>query len=109
MRVEAVDHVEAEVRELVRRRGLDPTVEVAAVRRLIDEVLLDYEDRSLASDLPALGDPVHTARAVYDAVAGFGPLQRHFDDPEVEEVWVKYRLTGGWRRHLTWRGTHLRM
>jgi pilus assembly protein CpaF len=88
VRVEAVDHVEAEVRELVRRRGLDPTVEVAAVRRLIDEVLLDYEDRSLASDLPALGDPVHTARAVYDAVAGFGPLQRHFDDPEVEEVWV---------------------
>jgi pilus assembly protein CpaF len=89
VRVDAVDHVEAEVRELVRRRGLDPTVEAAAVRRLIDEVVGDYEERTLTGDLPVLGDRHHGARAVYDAVAGFGPLQRHLDDPEVEAVWVK--------------------
>jgi Flp pilus assembly CpaF family ATPase len=88
VRVEAVDHVEAEVRELVRRRGLDPAVEAAAVRRLVDEVLGDYEERTLTSDLPALGDRLHSARAVYDAVAGYGPLQRHLDDPEVEEIWI---------------------
>jgi len=34
-----------------------------------------------------------TAGAVWDAVAGFGPLQRHLDDPEVEEIWVNGRLT----------------
>jgi len=25
---------------------------------------------------------------VYDAVAGFGPLQRHLDDPTIEELWI---------------------
>ena len=28
------------------------------------------------------------ARDVYDAVAGFGPLQAYLDDPSVEEVWI---------------------
>jgi len=86
--VSAVDHLESEVRELVRRRGLDPAADDAGVRGLIDEVLADYEDRTLASDLPVLADRAASARAVYDAVAGLGPLQRHLDDPEVEEVWV---------------------
>ena len=84
----AVDTVEAEVRELVRRRGLDPVEDRLAMRRLIDEVVLDYDERSLSSSMPALPDPRQAARAVYDAVAGFGPLQRHLDDPEVEEIWI---------------------
>ena len=88
MRLGAVEHVEAEVRELVRRRGIDPTAEGAAVRRLIADVLGDYDDRTLSSDLPALGDSAEASRAVYDAVAGFGPLQRHLDDGEVEEIWI---------------------
>jgi pilus assembly protein CpaF len=84
----AVDIVDAEVRELIRRRGLDPTRDPAAVRRLIDEVLADYSDRALTGTLPALADPTTTARTVYDTVAGLGPLQRFLDDPEVEEIWV---------------------
>ncbi len=28
------------------------------------------------------------AKIVFDAVAGFGPLQQYFDDPEVEEIWI---------------------
>ncbi len=82
----AVDTVEAEVRELVRRRGLDPVEDRLAMRRLIDEIVLDYDERSLSSTMPQLPDPRQAARAVYDAVAGFGPLQRHLDDPEVEET-----------------------
>jgi pilus assembly protein CpaF len=39
--VSGVDTVEAEVRELVRRRGLDPIEDRAAVRRLVDEVVAD--------------------------------------------------------------------
>jgi pilus assembly protein CpaF len=84
----AVDTVEAEVRELVRRRGLDPVQDRLAMRRLIDEVVLDYDERALSSTMPVLPDPRLAARAVYDAVAGFGPLQRHLDDPEVEEIWI---------------------
>src|SRR3712207_2185569 len=84
----AVDTVEAEVRELVRRRGLDPVEDRAAVRRLVDEVISDYDDRALTSALAPLTDASIAARAVFDAVAGFGPLQRHLDDPEIEELWI---------------------
>jgi len=91
----AVDTVEAEVRELVRRRGLDPFADSAAMRQLVDDVVTDYDERSLTSSLPPLPDPRSAARAVYDSVAGFGPLQRHLDDPSVEEIWTNARLTGG--------------
>ena len=84
----AVDTVELEVRELVRRRGLDPVSDRTAVRRLVDEVVADYDERSLTSALPPLSDTRQAARSVYDAVAGFGPLQRHLDDPTVEEIWI---------------------
>ena len=78
--------VEREVRELVRRRGLDPASDPAAVRRLVDEVITDYDERALGSTLPPLPDSAH--RRVYDAVAGFGPLQQYLDDPTVEEIWI---------------------
>ena len=87
-RLAAVAAVEEEVRELVRRQGLDPVVDRALVRRLVDDVVGEYTERSLASTLPPLHDPVAAARSVFDAVAGYGELQRHLDDPEVEEVWI---------------------
>jgi pilus assembly protein CpaF len=80
--------VEDEVRELVRRGSLDPSAAPEQIRRLVDEAVADYDVRSLAGNLPALGDADVVAREVYDAVAGFGPLQRYLDDPEIEEVWV---------------------
>ena len=83
-----VEAIEAEVRELVRRRGLDPVTDRTLVRRLVDDVVAEYAERSLVSSLPPLADPVVATRFVFDAVAGFGPLQRHLDDPEVEEVWI---------------------
>jgi pilus assembly protein CpaF len=86
--VNAVEVVEDEVRELVRRRGLDPSSNPGAVRRLVDEVVAEYDDRSLSGVLPPLGDRAGAARRVFDAVAGFGPLQRYLDDPTVEEVWI---------------------
>lgn len=92
----AVDTVEAEVRELVRRRGLDPVADRHAVRRLVDEVLADYNERVLTSSLAPVADRAATVRHVYDAVAGLGPLQRHLDDPTVEEIWVNERLSDGY-------------
>lgn len=86
--VDATALVEEEVRELVRRRGLDPTVDPAELRRLVDEVVADYDERTLTGALPPLLDARRTARAVCDAVAGFGPLQAYLDDPEIEEIWL---------------------
>jgi pilus assembly protein CpaF len=86
--VDAIAVVEDEVRELVRRRGLDPAQDVTAIRRLVDDVIADYDERTLTGAMPALADRGTAARSVYDAVAGFGPLQPYLDDPEVEEIWI---------------------
>jgi pilus assembly protein CpaF len=86
--VDAAALVEDEVRELVRRRGLDPAAEPDEMQRLVDEVVADYDERAATSTVPPLADPSGVARSVYDAVAGFGPLQRYLDDPEIEEVWI---------------------
>jgi pilus assembly protein CpaF len=84
----AIAVVEDEVRELVRRRGLDPVADPAAVRRLVDEVVADYDERSVTGTLPQLVDTRAAASVVFDAVAGFGPLQKFLDDPTVEEIWI---------------------
>jgi pilus assembly protein CpaF len=80
--------VEREVRDLVRRRELDPVADADAIRLLVADVVASYEDRRLTSTLPEIVDAAATAREVYDAVAGLGPLQRFLDDPEVEEIWI---------------------
>jgi pilus assembly protein CpaF len=80
--------VEGEVRELVRRRGIDPVAEPDTVAALIDEVVSDYLDRAVTAQLPPLTETGPVARAVLDAVAGFGPLQPFLDDPTVEEIWI---------------------
>jgi pilus assembly protein CpaF len=84
----ATEHIQDEVRELVRRRGLDPLSDPRGTRLLIEEVIAHYEERVPTSTLPPLMDRSGAARYVFDALAGFGPLQRFLDDPEVEEIWV---------------------
>ena len=80
--------VEAEVRELIRRGGIDPVRDLPAMRGLVQDAVLDYDERSLAGGLPALVDVSGAVKQVLDAVAGLGPLQRYLDDPTVEEIWV---------------------
>ena len=84
----ATDHIHDEVRELIRRRGIDPVTDRRSTRLLIDEVVTHYEERVPTSSLPPVFDRPGTVRSVYDSVAGFGPLQQFFDDPEVEEIWI---------------------
>jgi len=85
----SVGIVEQEVRELVRRRGIDPAREgQAGVSKLIDEVMTDYEIRTESSNLPRFSDRGAVQKAVFDRVAGLGPLQPYMDDPEVEEIWI---------------------
>lgn len=85
---EAVAHVEDEVRELIRRSGIDPTKDQAEMRRLVTDAVQDYDERSLHGGLPVLGDPGAAVRSILSMVAGYGPLQQYFDDPTVEEIWI---------------------
>jgi pilus assembly protein CpaF len=80
--------VESEVRELIRRSGLDPARDGRALSQLVLEAVTDYDERALHGGLPALPGIDQTVKAVIDAVAGYGPLQPYFDDPLVEEIWI---------------------
>lgn len=84
------DHVLGEVRELIRRRNVDPVTDHRMARQLIEEVLTRYEERVSTSALPPILHRQAVAREVFDAVAGFGVLQRFLDDDEVEEIWVNH-------------------
>ncbi|MDY6055089.1 CpaF family protein [Micrococcus sp.] len=85
--MDAVRILEEELRELIRRRGVDPQREKERVRALIEDAASDYEARALVSSLPALPDPEAARQELFDRVAGLGPLQRLMDDTSVEEVW----------------------
>src|SRR5690606_24691210 len=84
----AVGVLENEVRELVRRRGVDPLRDRAAVDELVRDAVADYETRSALGVVTPLADPAAAGRALVAAVAGLGPLQPYLDDPEVEEIWI---------------------
>ena len=86
--MDGVGILEDEVRELIRRRGIDPVRDRPGVTALVDEVIADYDARSVLGAVPPLVEPGAAHKAVLDAVAGFGPLQVYLDDPDVEEIWI---------------------
>jgi len=86
--MDALVTVESEVRELIRRSGIDPARDVGELDRLVRDAVADYDERSLHGSLPALPSVDDAVKSVKDAVAGFGPLQQYFDDPDVEEIWI---------------------
>ena len=103
---EVLPIVEEEVRELVRRRGMDPSLgDLESLQRLVAEVVDDYEVRVHTSTLPRLSDRDGLQREVLARVGGLGPLQPLMDDPSVEEIWInapgKVFCARGGRRELT--------
>ena len=96
--------IETEVRDAVRRGGLDPLRDRPAVEELVRNAVHRLVSQSDGAT-PADGDLAAVSRQVLDDVAGFGPLQRFFDDPEVEEVWInapgKVFVARGGRSELT--------
>ena len=97
---EAVRHVEGEVRELIRRSGLDPARDSKAVRRLVQDAVQDYDERSLHGGMPTLGDQRHAVHSILAVVAGYGPLaavlrrRRRRGDLDQRAL---ARLRGPWR------------
>ena len=98
------DIIEADVREAVRRASMDPLRDRDAVEELVRAAVHRYVSRTEGSATTE-GDLAMVSRRVLDDVAGFGPLQRFFDDPEVEEVWInspgKVFVARGGRSELT--------
>jgi pilus assembly protein CpaF len=87
-RAATVELLDSRLRDAVRRQGVDPLVDRAAVRRIAEDVVGEHDRQSLSGAVP----PVENQAAVLDEllarVAGFGPLQQYLDDPAVEEVWI---------------------
>ncbi|WP_405071561.1 hypothetical protein OG558_19685 [Kribbella sp. NBC_01510] len=82
----AVELIDAQVRDVVRREGIDPLRDPGAVNAIVATVVREYDERSLTGVVPPIGDLEAVSREVHDRVAGFGPLQRFLDDPTVDRV-----------------------
>lgn len=85
---DAIGLIEADVREQIRRAGLDPLHEVEPTRQIVASVVSDYDVRSARAGLPRIQDLEAARKTVLDLVAGYGLLQPYLDDPEVEEIWI---------------------
>lgn len=98
------DLIESEVRERVRRSGIDPAEEgPGPVDDLVREVIEDYEGSVDKGSAPPLRNRAVKTKGIVDRIAGLGPLQELFDDPAVEEIWVN----GPGKVFCARRGKHL--
>jgi pilus assembly protein CpaF len=88
LEAQARSTVESRVRDSIRRAGIDPMREAALARDIISDTISTYLAECLDRDSAVPEDPEALRRALLDEVVGFGALQRFFDDPEVEEVWI---------------------
>lgn len=80
--------LEATLRDRVRREGVDPQRDVAAVRRIAESVVAAHDQRSLTGAVAPLPDARAAVAEMVANLAGFGVLQRLLDDPTVEEIWI---------------------
>ena len=70
----AVDLVDGDVRELIRRRSLDPFTNPASVRLLVRGGVADHSERSLSSALSPIGDPMAWSATCWTGWPAIGPL-----------------------------------
>jgi hypothetical protein len=83
-----VERLDAQVRELVRRDGVDPQRDALVVRRIAEAVVRDHDERSLTGQVSPVAEPSVVIGELVARVSGFGPLQQFLDDPTVEEIWI---------------------
>jgi pilus assembly protein CpaF len=86
--VDLVHQLDGQVRERVRREGVDPQREAVVVRRIAEDVVRDHDQLSLTGAVAPIADDGAMVGELVARVSGFGPLQPFLDDPEVEEVWI---------------------
>ena len=85
---ETIETLDARLRETVRRDGIDPQRDAALVRRTARQLVADHDAASLTGAVLPVEDVDATVDELVARVAGFGALQRHLDDPTVEEIWI---------------------
>lgn len=83
-----VETLDGQLRALVRRDGVDPQREVELVRGMAVRVVAEHNQRSLTGSVAPITDDEAVVEELVARIAGFGPLQRYLDDPEVEEIWI---------------------
>ena|SRR5690554_2040870 len=85
---QAVAIITDRVRERIRLDGVDLSSDRTLAGRYVHDEVQRYSEHALGGSLPLLADEQQAARDVVAAIAGFGPLQPFFDDPEIEEIWI---------------------
>jgi pilus assembly protein CpaF len=85
---ELLESLDSQLREAVRREGIDPQRDTALVRALAERLLAEHDQRSLTGAVAPVGDPAEVVAELMARVSGFGPLQRYLEDPTVEEIWI---------------------
>lgn len=83
-----VNQLDEQVRDVVRRDGVDPQADAALVRRIAESVVRAHDERSLTGEVASVQDPQAVVGELVARVSGFGPLQPYLDDPSVEEIWI---------------------
>ncbi|MCU1415283.1 MAG: CpaF family protein [Microbacteriaceae bacterium] len=84
----AVTLIAEQVRERVRRDGVDLSADRDLADRYAREEVRRYSERALGGSVPMLADEGATAREIVATITGYGALQPYFDDAEVEEIWI---------------------
>ena len=85
---EAVRIITDQVRQRVRREGVDLAANNALVEQYVRDELRRYSERALGGSAPMIADEHQATREVVAALTGFGVLQPFLDDPEIEEIWI---------------------
>ena len=83
-----VEQLDAQVRERVRRDGVDPQVQASAVRRIAEAVVAEHDDLSLTGAVAPVADAAAVVGELVARISGLGAIQAFLDDPEVEEIWI---------------------
>ncbi|MGA8845980.1 MAG: ATPase, T2SS/T4P/T4SS family, partial [Nocardioides sp.] len=83
-----VEVLDADLRDLVRREGIDPQRDVDVVRRIATSVVREHDERSLTGMVAPVVDAEGLVGELVARVSGFGSLQPLLDDPLVEEIWI---------------------
>lgn len=84
----AVGLIAEQVRERVRREGVDLRADQELAGRYVRDEVQRYAELALGGSAPLLTDEALVARQVVAAITGLGPLQPYLDDPHVEELWI---------------------
>jgi len=84
----ALAQIAEQVRERVRRDGVDLGSDQALAAKYVHDEVRRYSERALGGSVPLLADETQAAKDLVATLTGFGKLQPFFDDPGIEEIWI---------------------